>query len=517
MQTLFARRIGRCLALVVITLLAGCATLTMPRDDVPLGAPDGYFPHGEWRTSTPGAQGFDSEALGALFDAIETQHLPIHSLHVVRYGHLVLDAYFHPFARGRRHDIASVTKSITTTLIGLALVRGALPSLDTPVYPLLTAKPPADPRQSQISIRHLLTTSSGLDCGYAPYEREMLAMATSRDWVRYALALPMRDEPGRRFVYCSPGFHLLSALITRSTGLAAEDFARQTLFAPLDITDLCWPRDPQGVNQGAGDLQLLPTDLLKLGYLFLRHGMWQGQQVVPHDWIAQATRRQVETPTSRGGGYGFGWWMVPDMPGLYQASGRGGQRLIVWPAKDIVIVFTGGGFDPGPLAPLLLRALKSNAALPAQPEAYQRLLARVARAALPRPEVMTLQPLPARAATVSGIEYALEANPLGVRRLRLQFFNEMLAEVRVERQDGGLLVPVGLDGAYRLGVDPASHELVAGRGRWTGPDEFVLEIDMIARINHFTVVQRFDGDRLLGHVRERGGLIDTSLNGHVAR
>jgi len=496
----------RCVLLAVIVgLQAGCARLAIPADDEPLRAVDGYFPAAEWRTSSPEAQGVDSEALVALMDAVEADRLPIHSLHVVRYGHLLLDAYFHPFLQGERHDVASVTKSVTTTLVGLAIARGALPGLDAPVYPLLGAAPPEDLRKQQIRLRHLLTTSSGLDCGFAPYEREMLAMAASPDWVRYALDLPMRETPGARFAYCSPGFHLLSALVTRGTNLPAEDFARERLFAPIGIGDVRWPRDPQGISHGAGDLQLRPTDLLRLGHLFLRQGEWDGRQVVPGEWIAQATRRQVDATGAQH--YGLGWWVSTDIPGMYQAAGRGGQRLIVWPAKDIVVVVTGGGFDPALIAPFLLRSLKSNAALGPNPKALESLRARVRKAARPEPAGGTAPPLPPRAAVVDGVDYELDPNPLGVRGTLLRFQAPALAQARFRLREGELVVPVGLDGAYRVGIDPATGNRVAGRGRWVGPAQLVLEIDMIGGINHFTFTLDFEGDRFVGRVRERTGLI----------
>ncbi len=501
---------------VLVSLGSGCARPMIPADDLPLRASDGYFPGAEWRTSPPEAQGIDSEVLVALMDVVEANHLPIHSLHIVRYGHLVLEAYFYPFLRGERHDVASVTKSVTTTLVGLALDRGALTGLDVPVYPLLNPTPPEDVLKQQIRLRHLLTTSSGLDCGNVPYEREMLAMAASADWVRFALDLPMREAPGTRFVYCSPGFHLLSALVTGGTRLAAEDFAREALFAPLGIIDVRWPRDPQGINQGAGDLQLRPTDLLRLGYLFLRQGEWGGRQVMPREWVAQATRRQVDTKSSEG--YGFGWWVSADIPGMYQAAGRGGQRLIVWPAKDIVVVVTAGGFDPGQIAPFLLRSLKSNAALPKNPEGHERLLARVREAARPLPTGGTAPPLPPRSPVIGGVDYHLDPNPLDVRGIQLRFLNQALAQARFRLRETELVVPVGLDGAYRVGIDPASTNRVAGRGRWTGPDQLVLEIDTIARINHFTLTLNFEGDRLQGQVSERAGLIgEIALRGQGQR
>jgi CubicO group peptidase (beta-lactamase class C family) len=417
---------------VLVLLNAGCARLAIPADDVPLRAVDGYFPGAEWRTSPPEAQGIDSETLVALMDAVEASQLPIHSLQIVRYGHLVLDAYFHPFLQGERHDVASVTKSVTTTLVGLALERGALAGLDAPVYPLLTSTPSADVRKQQILLRHLLTTSSGLDCGLAPYERETLAMAASADWVRFALDIPMREPPGTRFAYCSPGFHLLSALVTRGTGLSAEDFARQTLFTPIGIGDVRWPRDPQGISHGSGDLQLQPTDLVRLGYLFLRQGEWSGRQVLPRQWIAQATRHQVDATGSQG--YGFGWWVSTDIPGMYQASGRGEQRLIVWPAKDIVVVVTAGGYDPARIAPFLLRSLKSNAALPRNPDGHERLLARVRAAARARSIGGSAPPLPPLAAAIDGVDYDLDSNTLGVRGV--QIVNDH--RFRTGRDHGGL-------------------------------------------------------------------------------
>ena len=132
----------RALLAVSLVLTSSCARLLIPADDVPLRPPDGYFPHNDWRTSTPEAQGLDSEAVVALLDAIAAKRLPIHSLQVVRYGHLVVDAYFFPFLQGERHDVASITKSITTTLIGLAVDRGAISSLETSFFSRMTTATP---------------------------------------------------------------------------------------------------------------------------------------------------------------------------------------------------------------------------------------------------------------------------------------------------------------------------------------------------------------------------------------
>lgn len=491
-------------------LLAGGAGCAAPQ------ATPSDFPAEAWPTSSPEALGFDSEGLLEVFDVIDAQRLAIHSLHIARHGRLALDACFHPFRRGERHDIASITKSITSLLVGIAIERGELPQgLDTPVWPLLDPTVPARDARTRITVRHLLTHSSGLDCGLQPYEREMLAMSASSDWVRYALALPLRDASSaslrqgsaHAYAYCSPGYHLLSALVTRVTGAAAEDFARARLFDPLGITDIRWPRDPQGVNQGAGDLQMQPLDLLRIGHLLLRRGRRDGAQLVPTAWAAAMARHQIDT--DRGESYGLGWWLSRDVPGIFEAHGRGGQRLVVWPDADVTVVITGGGFDPAVIAPALLRAFVARSPLPANGRAYRRLLDRVAAASRPgATSPAQPSPWPQRAATLDGAEYLLEANALALRRLRLDFADRARPTLHVEHDGSTSVVPLGFDGEWREGIDPATGERIAGRAAWIDERSLRLEVDTIARINHFTIVLSFDGDgAVTGTLSERSGLV----------
>jgi CubicO group peptidase (beta-lactamase class C family) len=133
-------------------------------------------------------------------------------------------------------------------------------------------------------------------------------MQASPDWVQFTLDRPMIDEPGSRFVYCSPGMHLLSAILQQATKMTALDFARQSLFEPLGIRDVVWPADPQGVTHGWGDLYLHPHDMAKLGYLWLNHGQWEGRQIVSRAWVEDSVKVQMRT----GGDddYGYGWWVT---------------------------------------------------------------------------------------------------------------------------------------------------------------------------------------------------------------
>ena len=160
---------------------------------------------------------------------------------------------------------------------------------------------------------------------------------SSSDWVKQVLDLPMREAPGSQFNYCSGCSHVLSAIVQQATDMNPRDFADQYLFKPLGITDYRWDVDAEGTPIGGWGLQLTPRDMAKLGYLYLRNGQWEGQQIVSAEWVANATRTHTET----GGdlGYGYQWWTYPSLA-AYTALGRDGQMIFVIPELDLVIVTT---------------------------------------------------------------------------------------------------------------------------------------------------------------------------------
>ncbi len=259
----------------------------------------------------------DSELLAEMMDYLQEQNgFNIHSLLIIRNGHVVTDAYFYPFAQSRSlHDLASATKSFTSTLIGIAIAQGYIESVEQPVLDFFPESSVAnlDANKSAMTLEDLLTMRSGFQCSGEASVREMMA---SPDWSQFTLDLPMAAEPGTRYVYCSPNSHLLSAIIQETTGMSALAFAQEHLFRPLGVSDVIWPTDPQGNNWGWGDLKLAPHDMAKLGYLFLNEGRWDGQQVVSAAWAKAATS---------GGSYGYQWWLKPS--GAYFATGGGGCFL----------------------------------------------------------------------------------------------------------------------------------------------------------------------------------------------
>ena len=371
-----------------------------------------------------------------------------------------------------------------------------------------------DARKRALSLEHLLTMQAGWDCGFEPNEARLFEMRRSPDWPQFMLDLPMIAEPGTRWAYCSGNCHLLSVIVAQTTGTNALAFARRELFVPLDIDDVVWPADGSGNNHGWGDLQLRPRDLAKLGQLLLQRGRWRNRQVISEGWIEQATRAHV-VRTSNNDHYGYFWWVRgKDYPGMFEAVGRGGQRINVWPAKDLVLVFTGGGFEPGDLAQFILKALKSDDPLPANPLAAARLGEKVAAAA-PRPSPGKIAELPALARRISGKSYALSSNALDLSALSLRFTETPEATVRLTRLGRNLHCPVGLDGVERFSTNTLVDLPFAAKGRWLTGDTFLLQLDRVGGISCYNVTLTFapSGNAVRISLKEHTGLESETFTG----
>jgi CubicO group peptidase (beta-lactamase class C family) len=453
------------------------------------------------RPATPEAQGVESGALADAIDVAVKQNLPIHELLVARHGVTVLDLPFAPFPEASRHDIASVTKSITSLLIGAAVQAGALRDTNVTLAELF---PLVDAEHGAIRVADLLGMQSGMDCGFKGGEAELRAMMASANWTDFALSLPMRSKPGTQMGYCSPGYHLLSAIITRVTGTSAADFARRVLFGPLGITDIYWPADPQGVTRGWGDLQMRAADLAKIGQLLLRGGEWNGKQIVSREWIKWSTTQHVQF---RGNDYyAYGWWTHPDAPaGFYEAIGRGGQRLSILPSKELVVVITAGGFEPGALGGHLLKSVASDTTLRPQAEANARL-ARSVQAARTRVTESPSNYVAACADSLYAMKYKVEPNPLGI-----QSFTLRPGVFRLQLTDRSLDLPVRSDGRFETAKQPIDEILPMSRGVWKPPCEFVLELDLLGKVDFYTLAIKFQGETAEVQFSERTGLMRGSV------
>jgi len=474
------------------------------------------WPEKTWATASPESQGLDSSVLASAVRTIRSENINIHSILLIRNGFAVLDVFFYPYDGRRLHDAASVTKSITATLVGQAVSEGILPGLDVPVRDLLstTGAGKAPGAWSAVTLENLLTMSSGLECGKPPVEEKILVLRNSPNWVDASLSLPVVQTPGERFDYCSPNFHLLSAAVARAAGTSLADFARGHLFEPLGIDEYSWPADPQGVTIGWGDLRLHPYAMAKIGYLYMNDGLWKGQRILPAGWVKSATTPRLSTPGGDGD-YGYGWWLARGrFKGVYEARGRGGQSITVWPEARILLVTTGGGYPRDPVIELLLPAVKSNSPLPENPGALEDLTWAVSAAAM-APEPASAGTLPPMARQVSGQRYDMEENLLGLEVLTAEFASGS-AQARLTARISGreYRYTVGLDGVYRFSETSPSGDPAALRGQWETGERFILDYNEVTRINRFRMEFTFSGDDVALVFSEPTGQIAGKVMGH---
>lgn len=366
------------------------------------GAQQRPWPTRGWPTSSPKAQELDGSSLVALHRAIESgDYGYIDRLLVVRNGYLVMNERYehdyrqisqgrdtaahqynyshpdwHPYYQGRAvHTLQSVTKSISSALIGIAIGRGAIEGTGVPVlsffddYDLSRA----DDRMRRMTLDHLLTMRAGME--WHETDRPLdstnttIQLEASNDWIQFTLDQPMIHEPGEVFIYNSGTSHLMSGIIKKATGRYIDDYAEEHLFEPLGITNYHWKKTPKGYPDTEGGLYLEAEDLAKIGYLYLHDGVWEGWRILPEGWVARSTARRVDDTfpgnPNRNWGYGYQWWRL-DRDGVvvWAGLGYGGQYLLVIPQHDLIGVINSWNIF-GRRAPILapfLDALLSSAA-----------------------------------------------------------------------------------------------------------------------------------------------------------
>ncbi|MDD1748989.1 MAG: beta-lactamase family protein [Methanothrix sp.] len=425
----------------------------------------------------------DSAKLAEMLTEIQDKAYPIHGLVVIRNGYLVLEMYTSPFQAESRHYIASATKSFTSALIGIAVQQGKISGLEARLLDYFPGRKFENPdaRKQAITLETLLTMSSGLDWPtQGLYESLGGQLQVSQDGVKLVLDRPMANTPGTKFNYNTGGSLLLSAVLSQATGKDALEYAQQTLFSPLGISSAFWPVDASGISPGGSGLELTPRDMAKFGYLYLMGGVWDGQAVIPPQWVKTSTAIHIKTGYVLDLDYGYHWWVHPS--GVYHARGYGGQRIFVLPEQQMVVVFVSGfygndmEFVPDALLnDYIIPAAQSKGALPPDAKKAGLLAARVQ--AIEAPVKKPVGPLPATAARISGKTYTLQPNSLGITTLGWRFSDgEAWGEVTFGT-GSPLTLSIGLDDVYRAtGINPPGSPVVTyySKGTWVSDDTFIL-------------------------------------------
>ena len=335
-------RVRGVLKIGIVVLVAFTLFLAVP-SDAQTDRPVEVWPTEDWATSTPEVQGMDSAALEEVYDHVRDSGASIRSLLVVRHGYLVAEEYFSPtlYDVNDTHILFSVTKSVVSCLIGIAIDQGFIDNTSQLLLDFFPDRTIANLSawKEAITLEDVLRMRSGFQWDEDGYEtfNDFFKMRDSPDWAQYVLDRPMAYEPGSTFYYNSGNSHLLATIINVTTGMTPLAFADQYLFGPLGITERYWLPDPQGVHFGGSNLALRPRGMAKFGLLFLNNGTWDDLQIVSSDWVNRSSHgpQILSYPTS----YGYQWW-IDDDDDWYSARGYNGQFIYVIPDHDIVVVFT---------------------------------------------------------------------------------------------------------------------------------------------------------------------------------
>ncbi len=294
--------------------------------------------------STPEEQGVSSAGILGFVEAAEQKGDALHSFMLLRHGQVVAEGWWTPYAAGEQHHVFSLSKSFTSTAVGLAIADGKL-RLDDPIVGFFPGSAPAFLTQNllQMRVRDLLRMSSGQradDLKDFPYEEK-------GDLVRNFLELPVPDVPGTHFVYNTPASLILSAIVQKVTGKTVLDYLGPRLFEPLGIEHPVWQATAEGISEGGYGLSIRTEDIARFGQLYLQRGRWEGRQLVPSAWVDEATSLQTANGSDPASdwnqGYGYQFWRCRH--GFYRGDGAYGQFCIVMPQYDAVVAITSGTGD----------------------------------------------------------------------------------------------------------------------------------------------------------------------------
>lgn len=433
--------------------------------------------------ATPESQGVSSAGVLSFVEHADAEIDVMNSFMLVRNGHVVAEGWWAPYRPEDRHQLYSLSKSFTSTAVGIAIAEGKL-SLDDRVVDWFPKRLPAEVsgQLRQMRVRDLLRMTTG----------HLAADLGGFRWgpaatVERFLSLPVTLKPGTHFTYNTPATYTASAIVQKATGQKTHDYLKTRLLEPLGITDSWWEETPEGVTMGSSGFSVRTEDIAKFGQLLLQRGEWQGQQLVPAEWIDAATRMQTPNGSDPAGdwdqGYGYQFWRSTHG---YRGDGAFGQYCLVLPEHDAVVAITSGVRDMGAVMRLvwdeLLPALQDKP-LPEDPATQTQLTAKLANLRVPTPAGTATSP---RSAEIAKTTYRVTDDPLGLQAIRLETTAEG-AVLTITNAAGEQRIELGHNEWQRnriasiqglakptngLTTPPEGTFALAGSGAWTAEDTY---------------------------------------------
>ncbi len=333
---------------IFIIALIGCSDIKKeptPSKDIslPTATSAPKWSKEEWSISKPEDQGIHSDFLDKANTRILDNYPNVYSFLVVRNGYLVYEKYYQGMSENNSNPVYSITKSVMSALTGIAINKHVIQGTSQKVSELIPKyfEDMNNDKKKDITIEQVLTMSGGLDS----VDNSIYEYYLSPDWMAYTLKRPLIYEPGKKFTYNTGLTQALSNIITEKSKMSTLDFANQHLFQPLNIKNIYWDCDSTNSYGGGAGLHMTPRDMAKFGYLYLKKGNWDGRQIIPEEWVATSTRKHIRADQGRD--YGYLFWINQMYAGTtgvkydtYSAIGAGGQKIIVVPQLDLVVVIT---------------------------------------------------------------------------------------------------------------------------------------------------------------------------------
>lgn len=446
--------------------------------------------------STPEQQGISSAAILEFVNAVEANIQELHSFMLLRHGQVVAEGWWAPYGPERPHMLFSLSKSFTSTAIGLAVAEGRL-SVDDRVVSFFPEDVPAKigKNLADMRVRHLLSMTTG-------HIRDATGAAMTQkegNWAKGFLALPVRHTPGTHFVYNTAATYMLSAIIQKLTGTTLLDYLTPRLFEPLGIENPTWETCPRGINTGGFGLNIKTEDIAHFGQLYLQKGVWNGRQILPEAWVAEATSSHISNGTDPNSdwaqGYGYQFWRCRH--DNYRGDGAFGQYCIVMPAQDAVLAITSGLKDMQPPLNIVWEQLlpaMQPVLLVADPVVYKQLEHKLTSLVLPPPSGQSSS---YQAERLSGKSFSIGPNRLGIKTIAFQFFADHCT-LNTQNGKDEIRVECGY-GVWRDSKAPMLDrglQPVKASGVWTAEDTFVITLRFVETPFVQTMTCKFGRSRL---------------------
>ncbi|HEV3122080.1 MAG TPA: serine hydrolase [Isosphaeraceae bacterium] len=457
---------------------------------------------GELPRSSPEAQGVSSSEVLEFVEAADKNIEYMNSFMLLRHGHVVAEGWWSPYDAQSPHSLYSLSKSFTSTAVGLAIEEGKV-SLDDEVLKFFPGDAPPDPSKNLKAMRvsDLLRMSTG--------QQSEPRRTADQPWTKTFLAQPVPFKPGTHFLYNTSATYMLSAIVQKATGKTVLDYLRPRLFEPLGIEHPTWETSPQGITTGGYGLSIRTEDIAKFGQLYLQKGEWNEKPLVPASWVKAATSRQTSNGSNPKSdwdqGYGYQFWRC--RYAAYRGDGAFGQYCVVLPEQDAVIAITSGVKDMQAVLNLvwekLLPALKP-APLATDDESERKLERTLKGLTLRTPE-STATP-----AKVSGKKYTFPANARKLEAITLE--SDDKGDSLVARFDGNdQRIACGRNEwkKGRFAFAPHAEQPVATSGAWTADDTYTARICLTETPFIMKVTLKFAGDELMFNSEQNVGFGST--------